>query len=85
MPLEAMACGVPVVMTDDGGSREYAVDQENALVVPVEDVAAMEDAVARALGDRPLRTRLIEEGLRTAWRYDWDTVTAQFATFVNEL
>ena len=32
-PLEAMACGVPVVMTDDGGSREYAQDGINSFSI----------------------------------------------------
>ena len=32
--LEAMACGVPLVTTDNGGCREYAIDGETALVVP---------------------------------------------------
>ncbi|TRM80172.1 hypothetical protein DJ524_08465, partial [Sulfolobus sp. D5] len=31
-PLEAMACGTPVVMTDNVGSRAYAVNGYNALV-----------------------------------------------------
>ena len=32
-PLEAMACGVPVLTTDCGGIREYANDK-NAMIVP---------------------------------------------------
>lgn len=85
LPLEAMACGVPVVMTDDGGSREYAVDGENALVVPVKDAAAMREQLDRLLGDPALRTRLIANGLATAWRFEWDGVTAKLADLVREL
>ncbi len=76
-PLEAMACGVPVAMTDDGGSREYARHEENALVVRPKDVSALRDAIERLLNDRPLRRRLIENGMATAWSYRWDTVTRQ--------
>ena len=32
--LEAMACGVPLVTTNNGGCLEYAIDGETALVVP---------------------------------------------------
>ena len=32
--LEALACGVPLVTTDNGGCREYAVHEETALMVP---------------------------------------------------
>lgn len=78
-PLEAMACGVPVVMTDDGGSRDYARHSENALVVEVENWHALGQAIRKVLRDQELRSHLIEEGLRTAWRFDWDRVTSDFA------
>ena len=34
---EALACGTPLVTTDNGGCRDYAIDQETALVVPARD------------------------------------------------
>jgi glycosyltransferase involved in cell wall biosynthesis len=82
LPLEAMACGVPVVMTDDGGSREYARDGENAVVVPVGDADALREAIQRVLQDAELRAGLIESGMRTAWEYDWDAVTLRLADLV---
>lgn len=82
--LEAMACGVPVVMTDDGGSRDYAVHEDNALVVPPREPEAMRSAIDRLLSDTELRARLIANGIETAWRFDWDTVSADFARFLVE-
>jgi GT2 family glycosyltransferase len=80
--LEAMACGVPVVMTDDGGSREYAVDGENALVVEPRDPSALREKILELQRDKSLRASLIEGGLETVWQYSWDTVTADFADLV---
>jgi hypothetical protein len=80
--LEAMACGVPVVMTDDGGSREYANDGENALVVEPRDPVALRQQIQRALDNSGLRANLIEGGMRTAWAFDWDDITADFADFL---
>jgi hypothetical protein len=80
--LEAMACGVPTVMTDDGGSREYAVDGENALIVEPGNSDALREQIVRARDDEELRARLIENGLRKAWEYDWDTVTADLVDFL---
>jgi glycosyltransferase involved in cell wall biosynthesis len=65
-PLEAMACGTAVVISDCGGMRDYAVDGSNALVVPTADTAAIAAAVARIAGDEPLRRRLIRTGYETA-------------------
>lgn len=70
--LEAMASGTPVVSTRNGGVEEYAVDGQNALLVPVGDVEGLARAMARVLDESPLRTRLVAEGLRTAAAWTWD-------------
>jgi glycosyltransferase involved in cell wall biosynthesis len=70
--LEAMACGVPVVTTDSGGVREYAINEETALVVPPRDPRALADAVIRVLGDESLRRKLIKNGLAKAAEFDWE-------------
>ncbi|MGI8873657.1 MAG: glycosyltransferase [Egibacteraceae bacterium] len=71
--LEALACGVALVTTDNGGSREYAIDEETALVVPPGDPAAMAAAIRRLRADPGLRDRLRHNGLETAKRFSWDT------------
>jgi GT2 family glycosyltransferase len=71
--LEALACGVPLVTTDNGGAREYAVHEETALLVPPDDPAAMAHAIRRLLGDAELRDRLVRNGLELAHeRFSWD-------------
>lgn len=51
--LEAAACGVPVVATDVGGTREIFPREEldGALFVPVDDGAATQAAIEQVLGD----------------------------------
>lgn len=44
-PVEALACGVPVIATDCGGSRSYMNDF-NGLLIPVNDVKAMSEAIS---------------------------------------
>ena len=77
--LEAMACGVPVVCTDDGGSREYVVDGHNALVATNDDPAGVRARIDEILDDQALAAQLIGAGLETAAGMDWDRVTAQLA------
>lgn len=84
-PLEAMACGVPVVMTDDGGSREYARHEENALVSAPNDPEALRSNIDRVLSDVELRARLIENGLETAKRFDWQKLAGRFAEYLESL
>ena len=64
-PLEAMACGRPVVVTDVDGARESLPRSFAApCVVPPEDPGALAAAVGALLLDPPLRTSLGERGRR---------------------
>jgi teichuronic acid biosynthesis glycosyltransferase TuaC len=47
--LEALACGIPVVTTDVGGSREVIVEGADGLLVPFGDPEALGDALRRGL------------------------------------
>ncbi|MGI9370613.1 MAG: glycosyltransferase family 4 protein [Ruegeria sp.] len=51
-PLEAMACGVPVVATDVGAFSEIVTDPSLGRVVPPGDIPALADAAAEMLQDR---------------------------------
>jgi glycosyltransferase involved in cell wall biosynthesis len=75
--VEAMACGCALVTTDNGGSRDYAVDGETALVVPPGGPRALADAAERLLQDVTERTRLAAAGAELVRRrFDWDRTAA---------
>ena len=56
--LEAAACARPIVATEIPGCREVAIAEVNALLVPVDDPAALADAIERLARDDALRRRL---------------------------
>lgn len=70
-PLEAMACGVPVVTTKLG-TEDYAIDGQNALVVAPRDPQSLSRAILRLLDDESLAARLRQNGPDTAQLYTWD-------------
>lgn len=63
--IEAMATGCPVVMTDVGCAGELVRDGKNGLIVPVNDKAALIEAVLHLLADRPLAKHLAEQAQET--------------------
>lgn len=56
--LEAMAAGLPVVVTAVGGLLELVEPDVHGLVVPADDPAALAAAIERLAGDPALRRRL---------------------------
>jgi glycosyltransferase involved in cell wall biosynthesis len=84
-PLEAMACGAPVVMTDSRGGREFAKPGENCLMTPSRDPVALADAMLRVLTDEQLAARLRQNGPLTAAGFTWETATDRFENALHEL
>jgi len=68
-PLEALACGTPVIVSDIPVFREVVADA-GVTVTPL-DAAAIADALQRAVSDSGLRQTLAARGLDRAQRFDW--------------
>ncbi|OHA02747.1 MAG: hypothetical protein A3J58_02695 [Candidatus Sungbacteria bacterium RIFCSPHIGHO2_02_FULL_52_23] len=64
--IEAMAAGLPVVMTDVGLAGEVVRDHENGRVVPVGDIKAFGTAVAEIWRDPGLRGRMANKARETS-------------------
>lgn len=56
-PLEAMACGAPVVATKVGAFEELVVEGETGHLVEIEDLEAITAATRRFLSDAEMRAR----------------------------
>jgi glycosyltransferase involved in cell wall biosynthesis len=72
VPLEAMACGTPVVASGTGGSGEFLDGDKNCLLVPPANPEALASAIRRLAADPVLRSAIVAGGLRTseAWSVD---------------
>jgi glycosyltransferase involved in cell wall biosynthesis len=81
--IEAMGCGLPVVMTNCGGAREGVTDGVEGYIVPVWEPIAMGDAVVRLARDPALRARMGRAGRERVLR-DF-TVSRHVREFVDLL
>jgi glycosyltransferase involved in cell wall biosynthesis len=68
-PVEAMACGTPVIASNTTSLPE--VVGEAALTVDPTDVGAIAGAMAGLLDDAALRHELMEAGIQRSQRYTW--------------
>lgn len=69
-PVEAMACGCPVISSGAGSLQE--VVEGAAMMIDPTDVASIEAALARVAADEKIRQALIDKGHANAKRFDWD-------------
>lgn len=64
--MQAMACALPVVVTDVGGMRDAVTPDVTGLMVPPRDAKALASAIARLLDDAELARRLGERAYAKA-------------------
>lgn len=81
-PLEAMACGTPVVAANSSSVAE--VCSGAALLVPPGDVAALAEAVESLLGNPSLHGDLSAKGRARAAVYTWNKTAALTAKALAE-
>lgn len=72
--LEAMACGVPVAMSDIPTFRGFAEGEDWALFFAERDIPGMQRALRRLLQDAALRARLCQRALDVAQEYTFARV-----------
>jgi glycosyltransferase involved in cell wall biosynthesis len=74
--LEGMACGLPIVVTDTGGTAELLKD--NGLVVPKKNPAAIAEAIIEILGDEKKRVEMGEASLKIARTFSWKAMARKY-------
>ncbi len=77
--LEAMASGLPIVVSDVAGVPTLVQHGVNGLLVPPSDPQAIADAVERLIRDGGLRRRLIATGNRAARAHTADSHARKIA------
>jgi glycosyltransferase involved in cell wall biosynthesis len=82
-PLEAMACGTPVLCSDATSLPEAVGDA--ALLLPADDARAWAAAIARICGEPELRARLHAAGLRQARLFRWHDTARRVVAVLQEV
>lgn len=74
-PLEAMACGIPVITSDATSLPEVVADA--GITVPPEDAAAVAAAIARLLDDPEYAALLGKRGRERAELFSWEAAARE--------
>jgi glycosyltransferase involved in cell wall biosynthesis len=82
-PLEAMACGTPVVTSNVSSLPEVAGDA--AVLVNPENVFDIAAGIREVLTNASLRAELIERGRRRARQFSWERTACQVLEIYREV
>jgi glycosyltransferase involved in cell wall biosynthesis len=82
-PLEAAACGAPVLSSPGGSLKEALGD--GAMLMPDYDPAKWSEAALLLLNDQPTRQALIDKGRRQAAKYSWTETARQTMALYRSL
>lgn len=84
---QAWAEKTPLVVSDATGPKQFCRSEEDCLMVPKDDAAALRDAIARMLGDKELQQKLVRRGYER-YREEFTkekTLSAYFDYFIEIL
>lgn len=81
-PIEAMACGVPTVLTDIPSYNAFSCPVDYAEFVPVNEPEKMAEALLEIMASQVKRDFLIKRGLAVAADYSYAKVTEKLEAFL---
>gem|GEM_PF-416478 len=70
--LEAMACGLPVIVTENCGSKEAVRAGVDGFIVPIRDPAAIRQALLRLKDDPAMRVQMGAAAAKRAREFTWE-------------
>lgn len=85
--LEALAIGLPCICTDcpPGGSRQFIVNGENGILVPVGNKDALAEAICNVLNDEGLQHKLSVNGVKIRQRLKPERIYNEWKQLIQEL
>lgn len=83
--IEALMLGIPIVATRVGGNPEVVIDGENGLLVPIDDMEALQNALTQILLHKELHTHLSTGARESSKRFSIDMMLSSVASVMKDL
>ena len=83
--LEAMACAVPVIVSEMVGAREAIEEGRNGWVVPLADVSALAERMTWCVENRAALASMRPAARAAAERYDWARYRSRLAEVMRHI
>lgn len=85
-PAEAMACGVPTIVSSENGTCEIITDGVDGMILrDPKDAASLAAMIRRLYEDEPFRASLGKKAAETAQQYTWERNGRELAAIFEEI
>ncbi len=84
--LEAMACGLPVIATENSGARDVVLDGENGFIIPIRNVDVLKEKISFLYNNSDKTTSMgINAVNRVTFNFSWDNYGNRIVSTYNKL
>jgi glycosyltransferase EpsD len=83
--MEAMATGLPLVVTDCRGNRDLVQNGENGFVVGIDDAEGMAERIEYIYKNKKIREKAREYNLENIKNYSLDVVRIKMSEIYKEM
>jgi glycosyltransferase involved in cell wall biosynthesis len=84
--VEAWSCGVPIVTTASAGPSWLARNGKDAIITPIDDVAALAEAIRSVIASKPLVASLAAAGrIRVAEEFSEDAIVKRYVELFEKV
>lgn len=83
--VEGMATGLPLIASDNRGTRDYSVHQDNALMCRYDSVDDFADAISRLAANPGMRSEMGVKNVEIAKKYDIANINSQMKQLYAEV
>jgi glycosyltransferase involved in cell wall biosynthesis len=83
--IEAMACGTPVIVSENTGSREAVIDGVNGFIIPVDDVRRLKERILYFYNNRDKLEYFGRNAREQAETYTWENYRKNIREVILEI
>lgn len=83
--VEAMACGLPAIVTENTGAKDAVEDGKSGFVIPIADITALKEKIMYFYENRVELKRMGQNAVQSAQHFQWSSYHKQINEFINEL
>lgn len=83
--LEALACGLPCIVTEHSGANDAIEDYKNGFVIPIQSIKAIKDSLLWFADNRELIPEMKQRAIETAEKYTWKAYEERVSSSIIQI